>query len=257
MSERRTGLWWWKTWCIPPYFPQSLGCSLHLASARGWWPPPGSPCRLRRTSPDHTLLCYYPCRPDSLTITRSVKQQCWRTIREHMHPTRLQTHLESFHPKEVYLHLDLFITMHVYQLSHTLRFIPPDLLYPDEWVVKLWIYRLQVFESQWLVQNTLVEGEGETCVDEFAMEQGLERSNEGGSFECHMWEQQQLHDAWIWWRRIVIHFSTESWPNLWAEVMLSPSLAVTNTADASTNGVHTMAMKRPMNLKYLRWSGLM
>lgn len=100
--------------------------------------------------------------------------------------------------------------MHVYQLSHTLRFIPPDLLYPDEWVVKLWIYRLQVFESQWFVQNTLVEGEGETCVDEFAMEQGLERSNEGGSLKCHMWDfisnnymMPEYDDIW---RRIVITF---------------------------------------------------
>lgn len=54
--------------------------------------------------------------------------------------------------------------------SHALRFVSPDLLDPDERVVKLWIYGLQVFEGQRFVQNPLVEGEGKTCVDEFAME---------------------------------------------------------------------------------------
>lgn len=69
--------------------------------------------------------------------------------------------------------------------SH-LRFVFLDLLDPDEWVVKLWIYGLQVFESQRFVKNTLVEGEGETCVDEFAMEQGLEGNNGG-------WSGEQVH----------------------------------------------------------------
>ncbi len=58
-----------------------------------------------------------------------------------------------------------------------LRSLSSDLLDPDERVVKLWIYGLQIFESQRFVQDALVEGEGETCVDEFAMEQGLERNN--------------------------------------------------------------------------------
>lgn len=61
-----------------------------------------------------------------------------------------------------------------------------DLLDPDERVVKLWIYGLQVFESQWFVQNPLVEREGETRVDEFAMEQGLKRNIVGSSIRCHL-----------------------------------------------------------------------
>lgn len=69
--------------------------------------------------------------------------------------------------------------VHVHQLpAHHValsRLVSPDLLDPDERVVKLWIYGLQVFESQRFVQDTLVEGQGETCVDEFTMEQGLER----------------------------------------------------------------------------------
>lgn len=57
--------------------------------------------------------------------------------------------------------------------KHT--FLSPDLLDPDEWVVKLWIYGLQVFESQRFIQDMLVERQRETSVYEFAMEQGLEQ----------------------------------------------------------------------------------
>lgn len=51
--------------------------------------------------------------------------------------------------------------------------VSSDLLDPDERVVELRVDGLQVFESQWLVQNALVEGQRETRVDEFTMEQGL------------------------------------------------------------------------------------
>lgn len=60
-----------------------------------------------------------------------------------------------------------------------------DLLDPDERVVKLWVNGLQIFESQGFVQNPLVEREGETGVDELAMEQSLKRSNVGSSFRLH------------------------------------------------------------------------
>lgn len=53
-----------------------------------------------------------------------------------------------------------------------------DLLDPDEGIVKFCIYGLQVFETQGFVQNTLVERQGEACVDEFTMEQGLERKRQ-------------------------------------------------------------------------------
>lgn len=57
---------------------------------------------------------------------------------------------------------------------YVLCLLCPDLLDPDERVVKFWIYGLQIFESQRFIQDTLVEGQGETCVDEFAVEQSLE-----------------------------------------------------------------------------------
>lgn len=50
-----------------------------------------------------------------------------------------------------------------------------NLLDPDEWIIEFWIYGLQVFQTQRFVQNTFVKGQRETCVDKFAMEQGLER----------------------------------------------------------------------------------
>lgn len=63
-----------------------------------------------------------------------------------------------------FLHVTFYISHH----------LSPDLLDPDEGVVKLRIDGLQVFESQRFVQNALVEGQGETRVDELSMEQGLE-----------------------------------------------------------------------------------
>lgn len=62
--------------------------------------------------------------------------------------------------------------------------VSSDLLDPDERVVKFRVDGLQVFESQRFVQNAFVEGQRETRVDEFAVEQGLkgerrEREREG------------------------------------------------------------------------------
>lgn len=45
---------------------------------------------------------------------------------------------------------------------------------PDERIVELWINGLQVFEDQLLVQHAFVEGQGEACVDELAVEKRLE-----------------------------------------------------------------------------------
>ena len=44
---------------------------------------------------------------------------------------------------------------------------------PHEGVVELWIYRLQVFEGQRLVQDTLVKRQWETSVDELSVEKSL------------------------------------------------------------------------------------
>lgn len=57
-----------------------------------------------------------------------------------------------------------------------------DLLDPDERVVKFRVDGLQVFQSQRFVQNAFVEGQRETRVDEFAVEQGL-RGRGGGERE--------------------------------------------------------------------------
>lgn len=54
-------------------------------------------------------------------------------------------------------------------------FSHPDLLDPNEWIIEFWIDGLQVLQSQGFVQNTLIERQGETCVYEFSMEQGLEK----------------------------------------------------------------------------------
>lgn len=48
-----------------------------------------------------------------------------------------------------------------------------DLLDPHERVVKLWIYGLEVLQSQRFVQDAFIERQGEACVNEFPMEQGL------------------------------------------------------------------------------------
>lgn len=70
------------TWCILPCFPQLLERSLRLVSAHGWWPRQGSPCLLRRTSPGHTPLCYYPCR-QQITIIKNSKRT--RKISQNRH----------------------------------------------------------------------------------------------------------------------------------------------------------------------------
>lgn len=80
-----------------------------------------------------------------------------------------------------------------------------NLLDPDERVVKLWIYGLQVFESQWFVQNPLVEREGETRVDEFAMEQGLKRNNVGSSIRRQLQFNKTdiyIHGLLVYWKMV-------------------------------------------------------
>ncbi len=47
---------------------------------------------------------------------------------------------------------------------------------PDERVVKLWVDGLQVFQSQGLVQDALVERQREARIDEFPMKQGLQEA---------------------------------------------------------------------------------
>ena len=48
------------------------------------------------------------------------------------------------------------------------------LLHPHDGVVKLRVNRLQVFQSGFLVEHTLVERQSEASIDELAMVQGLE-----------------------------------------------------------------------------------
>ena len=61
--------------------------------------------------------------------------------------------------------------------SRHVRSIRVNILDPDEGVVELWVYGLQVLEGQRFVQNTLVEGQGESSVDELAVEQSLKGTN--------------------------------------------------------------------------------
>lgn len=68
-------------------------------------------------------------------------------------------------------------------------FLSSDLLDPDQRVVEFWVYWLQVFESQRFVQNAFVEWQWETCVDEFAMEQGLRGNREWG-LSCFTFEDK-------------------------------------------------------------------
>lgn len=167
--------WCSSTWCIPPCLSQLLGCSLHLVSAHEWWPHPGSPCPLRRTSPDHTPRCYYPCTAESSLLMTKLEG----TLTAHNFITYFFLKIENVDECTSITcreppNLSPLCTCQSAS-DHTLRFLALDLLDPDEWVVKLWIYGLQVFERQRFIQDSLVERQRETSVYEFAMEQGLEQ----------------------------------------------------------------------------------
>lgn len=105
---------------------------------------------------------------------------------------------------------------------------------PDEGVVKLGVNGLQVFQSPGLVQDALVERQREARVDEFPMKQGLQESEDNNMFSN----------------------TIEIFPNPVKIVIISP-LGIQFDNEQIWQNKITMAMKRPMNLKYLRWSGLM
>jgi hypothetical protein len=69
------------------------------------------------------------------------------------------------------------ITLHIlfrFTQSHRHNEGAEYLLHPHDGVVKLRVNRLQVFQSGFLVEHTLVERQSEASIDELAMVQGLE-----------------------------------------------------------------------------------
>lgn len=114
---------------------------------------------------------------------------------------------------------------------------------PHEGVVELGVYWLQVFESQRFVQDTLVKWQRETSVDELAVEKSLRDREACGLIILG------LHFFFLTNCCAENPFHYTSRTTLTMIFLRSTSQHVTNWL--------TMAMKRPMNLKYLRWSGLM